>query len=325
MSAKKILVVFGATGNQGASVVNAILKDPSSAAEFSIRAVTRDATKPSAVTLSERGVAVVQANVDDKESLRPVLKDAFACFAVTSWEGIYDKEKEIQQGKNIADIAKTQESNIKHLIWSSLPHVSKITNGKITGVLHFDSKGIISDYITSLSLPSTFLHLGGFAPYILQMLTPLPPSPASLTDKKSYGMMLPVTPDAKLPIICIDSDCGVYVKSILTSEKLPTKPGTVIAAAEGWYSVTEICKILSEAGGLDVSFTQITPEQFEEGAVAAGMPRFFAVDMNDNFRFMQEYGYFAEEALAEGHKYLTEPLQRFTDWAKTSEKVKALA
>ncbi|KAH6666916.1 putative hscarg dehydrogenase [Halenospora varia] len=320
MSTKKILVVFGATGNQGASVVNAILKDPSSAAEFSVRAVTRDATKPSAVALSERGVTVVQANVDDKESLRPVLKDAYACFAVTSWEGIYDQEKEIQQGKNIADIAK--ESNIKHLIWSSLPHVSKITNGKITGVLHFDSKGIISDYITSLSLPSTFLHLGGFAPYILQMLTPLPPSPSG---KKSFGMMLPVTPDAKLPIICINSDCGVYVKSILASEKLPTEPGTVIAAAEGWYTVTEICRILSEAGGLDVTFTQITPEQFEEGAVAAGMPRFFAVDMNDNFKFMQEYGYFTEEALAEGHKYLTEPLEKFTDWAKRSEKVKVLA
>jgi hypothetical protein len=60
MLSKKILVVFGATGNQGGSVIKTILNDPVAAARFDIRAITRDPLKFSAVALVERGVAVVK-------------------------------------------------------------------------------------------------------------------------------------------------------------------------------------------------------------------------------------------------------------------------
>ncbi len=43
MSDKKIFVVFGATGNQGGSVINSVLADPAAAKEFRIRGITRDA------------------------------------------------------------------------------------------------------------------------------------------------------------------------------------------------------------------------------------------------------------------------------------------
>ena len=56
---KKILVVFGATGKQGGSVINSILDDPKSSAQFSIRAITRDPSKPSAQALTKRGVECV--------------------------------------------------------------------------------------------------------------------------------------------------------------------------------------------------------------------------------------------------------------------------
>lgn len=63
MTAKKILTVFGATGTQGGSVVKSILCDPKTAAEYSIRAVTRDASKPAARTLAELGVEVVTVSL----------------------------------------------------------------------------------------------------------------------------------------------------------------------------------------------------------------------------------------------------------------------
>ena len=53
---KKLLVVFGATGKQGGSVINSILEDPKTAADFSIRGITRDPSKPSAQALTKRGV-----------------------------------------------------------------------------------------------------------------------------------------------------------------------------------------------------------------------------------------------------------------------------
>jgi len=55
----KLLTVFGATGNQGGSVVRAILADPLLSKDFKIRAVTRDASKSSAQALTKEGVEVV--------------------------------------------------------------------------------------------------------------------------------------------------------------------------------------------------------------------------------------------------------------------------
>lgn len=59
---KKLLVVFGATGQQGGSVVRAILGDENAASKYSLRAVTRDINKPSAKALVEKGVECVQVS-----------------------------------------------------------------------------------------------------------------------------------------------------------------------------------------------------------------------------------------------------------------------
>ena len=56
---KKIIVVFGATGAQGGSVIKSILGDPKVASQFKIRAVTRDPTKPSAKALADQGCELV--------------------------------------------------------------------------------------------------------------------------------------------------------------------------------------------------------------------------------------------------------------------------
>lgn len=55
----KILAVFGATGNQGGSVIRAVLSDSALSSQFKIRAITRDVTKPAAKALADKGVEVV--------------------------------------------------------------------------------------------------------------------------------------------------------------------------------------------------------------------------------------------------------------------------
>jgi len=64
MPAKKILVVFGATGTQGGSVIKSILGDPKTAETYAIRAITRDASKPAAQKLAALGVEVVTVSSD---------------------------------------------------------------------------------------------------------------------------------------------------------------------------------------------------------------------------------------------------------------------
>ena len=57
--AKSTIVVFGATGKQGGSVVKSILADSNAAAQFHVKAVTRDPAKGSAKALESLGAEVV--------------------------------------------------------------------------------------------------------------------------------------------------------------------------------------------------------------------------------------------------------------------------
>lgn len=59
MSPKKIITIFGATGLQGGSVAAEFLNDTALCAEWTVRAVTRDISKPSAKKLVEQGAQVV--------------------------------------------------------------------------------------------------------------------------------------------------------------------------------------------------------------------------------------------------------------------------
>jgi len=105
-TSRKIITVFGATGNQGGSVSKVFFDDPSLHSKYNIRAVTRDPTKDSAKALAEKGAELVKADLDDQESLKKAFAGSYGVFAVTNfWEhGL--KQKEIQQGKNVVDAAK---------------------------------------------------------------------------------------------------------------------------------------------------------------------------------------------------------------------------
>ena len=62
---QKTIAVLGATGVQGGSVIQALLKDKS----WKIRGITRDTSKDAAKVLEKQSVEVVSANIDDEGSL----------------------------------------------------------------------------------------------------------------------------------------------------------------------------------------------------------------------------------------------------------------
>jgi uncharacterized protein YbjT (DUF2867 family) len=140
MSGRKIIVVFGATGQQGGSVVTTFLNDKKLSEEWLVRAVTRDVSKESAKNLAARGAEVVQvskptkqmgqransgvqADLSDKQSLSKAVSGAEVIFAVTNYWESMDAALEVRQGKDIVDVAKA--AGTKHFIWSSLYDVNK--------------------------------------------------------------------------------------------------------------------------------------------------------------------------------------------------------
>lgn len=59
----KLLTVFGATGNQGGSVIKHVLADETLSKTFKVRGITRDVSKPAAQALIKQGVDMKTASV----------------------------------------------------------------------------------------------------------------------------------------------------------------------------------------------------------------------------------------------------------------------
>ncbi|CAL3972438.1 unnamed protein product [Diplocarpon coronariae] len=90
MAAKRVLVVFGATGLQGGSVVKAVLGD----------------AKPSAKALESLGVETVAADLNNVSSLKTALQGAYA-----------------------ADEVVIEDTGVQHLIWRILMNVTQLLIG----------------------------------------------------------------------------------------------------------------------------------------------------------------------------------------------------
>jgi len=153
---KPIITVLGATGAQGGSTVQYLLKD----GKYHIRALTRNPTSEKSEQLKKLGVEIVKGDAKNRDELVNAFKGAYGVFAVTSfWDPEIvggDVTLELKQGKLIVDVA--EEQGVKHFIWSSLTDVEKISGGKIH-VPHFTQKNQIEQYARSKkNLPSSFIY-----------------------------------------------------------------------------------------------------------------------------------------------------------------------
>jgi putative NADH-flavin reductase len=160
MAEKKIIAVVGSTGAQGGSLVAAILGDPNGG--FAARAITRDPTNDKARAIAAKGAEVVQANLDDVESLKKAFAGAYGVYAVTNFWEHFSGEKEKSQARNIADAARA--AGVSHVIWSTLEDTRSLmkADDKRMPVLqekyrvpHFDAKAEANAYFAGL--PTTFL------------------------------------------------------------------------------------------------------------------------------------------------------------------------
>ena len=141
------VLVTGATGNQGGSVVEHLL---ASDTEFDVYGLTRDASGDRAQELSEQGVSMVEGDLNDKDSLAPHVAEVDAVFAVTNfWTEGY--EQQVQQGENIAEVA--SDEGVDQFVFSGVG-----SHEKDTGVPHFDSAEEIDQHAQDLDLPLTVLQ-----------------------------------------------------------------------------------------------------------------------------------------------------------------------
>ena len=274
----KLLVVFGATGNQGKSVVEYVLKDPEFSKEYTIRAVTRDPSSASSKSLNDLGTEVVQGDLEDRASVKAALEGAFAVFLATT--SVYDgklEEREFAVGKSTADLAVAAGAQM--LIYSSLTHAGSVSKGKYKNMGHFDSKAEVEQYIRTLPIKSAFFAPGSFMQNFETHMSPQP-----LGDG-SYALFNFISPDAQLPLIDILGDAGKWVGAVLAE---PDKyNGKFFAASTRLYAYAEVAEIIGKKKGKKVVYQQVPLDTFKSFLLPTMSP--YIVDM---FSWIQDEGYY---------------------------------
>lgn len=263
MTSKKLIVVFGATGAQGGSVARALLEDGA----FAVRAVTRSPGRKEAAELRRRGAELMRADQDDERSLEEALTGAHGAFVVTNFWEHCSKEKEVAQGRRLADLSK--RLGLQHVVYSGLENVKQLTKGRLE-VLHFDGKGEVEEYFRTVNVPTTTIRLPF---YYENFLSSFKPQKAPQGDKLLLGLPMGDTPMDGMAV----EDLGPIVLSLLKSPEQYI--GQVIGLSAGKLTVAEYAAAFSQQTGKTVEDSKITPEEYEK----LGFPG--AKELADMFRF----------------------------------------
>lgn len=310
MSEKKVIAVLGATGAQGGGLVRAILADKSG--EFKVRALTRDVNSEKAKALTNMGVEVVKADLDDYESLKKSFTDVYGVFAVTNFWEHFSPEKEIAQAASIAKAAK--ETNVKHVIWSSLDDTRKLiplsdnrmpTLQNKYKVPHFDAKGESNKFFTESGVPTTILN----TVFYWENFIYFGQGPKKSADGK-IALTIPMA-DKKLPSIAAE-DIGKCALGIFKNGDKYI--GKTVGIAGEQLTGKQFAEAFAKAFGKEVVYTPVTPEVYR----GFGFPG--ADDMGNMYQFKAEFEeYYGSSRSVELARILNPSLQTFENWLKENK------
>ncbi|KAJ9604694.1 hypothetical protein H2200_010808 [Cladophialophora chaetospira] len=278
-----LVVVVGATGTQGGSVIKALHGLP----EYRIRGITRNVDKAESRQLAAQGVEMVAADLNDEASLVMAFADASSVFAVTDFYATFRATDawtalnvEYDHGLNMARAA-LRIPTLKQYIWSTLPSASKISERRFF-VPHFEAKARVDNFIKSqpdLLAKTTFLWVSFyvdnikrpsfqpvFSPVLERHLVLLPISESTL-----FG----ITGDQNINI-------GIFVRGILSRGGICG--GKHVFCNYETIPVAEYYARWAVVAGKQVHHVQISMEDF-----CKMMPN-YGLEMGVMLQFWSAYG-----------------------------------
>jgi uncharacterized protein YbjT (DUF2867 family) len=190
------IAVFGATGQQGGAVVDALL-----ARGARVRALVRTPESDRAQALAARGVELSTVRIDDPASTVAALEavDAFS-FMTPEANSTEEIEEEVRVGTALVDAAAA--ARVPHVVFNSV-----FGADRETGVPHHDSKHRIEEYLKLSGLRATMVRPTAFMENFATVMAP------SLEDG-TIVLRLPLPDDVALKMISI-KDVGRVAAAIL--------------------------------------------------------------------------------------------------------------
>jgi uncharacterized protein YbjT (DUF2867 family) len=289
---KKLIAVFGATGNQGAGIVRALKAN----GQFNVRALSRDPGK-------YKGVAdeVVVADLERPETLAEALRGAHGVFLVTNfWQEGTD---EIKQATAAIQAAKA--AGVNHLIWSTLPNVEAISGGKFN-LPQFTGKAKVDPIVKDAGFPRyTFVIPPAYYQNFSGEFGPQK-QPAG-----SYGWMLPIDPAVRCLHMGDINELGNIVTGAFAHPD-ETGNGAYLPLVGDFQSFNDIVATLRQQGH-ELSFTQVPQEIFAgffPGAAALG----------ETLAYFETYTYLGprsfDDEIALANKVAGKTPTTFASWAR---------
>lgn len=237
-NARRLILVSGATGNQGGTVARKLLEQG-----FRVRALTRDPEKLAARALAEGGAEVVRGDLEDRFSLDLELEGVYGVFSVQNFfEAGY--EGEVRQGKMLADAAK--EAGVSHFVYSSVGSAYRET-----GIPHFESKWEVEEHVREISLPYTILR----PVFFMQNWE-------TMRDQILEGTLAqPLDPDKPLQQVNTE-DIGVF--AAMAFEDTERWIGREVDLAGDELTMLEVAETFSSVSGREIGYFQVPWDQFRE-------------------------------------------------------------
>ena len=297
---QKLVAVVGATGHQGGSVVRAL----QASGQFKVRALTRNPSKH-----PKLGDEVVLADFNRPETLKAAFSGAHGVFLVTNaWEAGADESKQA-----IAAVNAAKDAGVKHLIWSTLPNVEKISGGKIN-VPHFTDKAKVERAVSEAGFA---YHTFVIAPFYYQNLQGAM-APQKQADG-GLGWTLPLDPERRVIHMGDIAELGGIVAGAFAQPELAGR-GEHLPLVGDFQSFNEVLATLNRQGH-KFSFKQVPREVF-----AGWFPG--AADIAAMLAYFEAHTYLgsdSREAIALANKVAGFQPTKFAAWAKTNLAVSAAA
>jgi uncharacterized protein YbjT (DUF2867 family) len=291
-------------------LVRAILSDAGSS--FAVRALTRDVNSTKARELAGLGAEVVEANIDDVDSVKRAFQGAYGAFCVTFFWAHFSPERELAQAAAMAYAARN--AGIQHVIWSTLEDTRKwvpLNDSRMPTLMgkykvpHFDAKGEANHVFSDLGLPVTFLLTSFYWDNFIHFgMGP------QRTSDGGLALTLPMG-DKKLPGIGA-GDIGKCVYGVFQRGREFIHQTIGIAAEH--LTGAEMAHHFARRLGQPVSYNAITPEEYR----GLGFPG--AQDLGNMFQFKRDF----EEAVCgarsvELSRELNPSIETFDAWLERNQ------
>lgn len=233
------ILVFGATGQQGGSVANALLHDG-----WPVRVMVRNPSSPASLALKEAGAEIVTGSFDDIAAMRRAMTGVYGVFSVqpSSPGGTVTDEEEVRYGKTIASLA--VECGVRHLVYSS----GNAVGNTPTGVAHFDTKAEIERHIRTLPVNATIVRPAAFMELLVM--------PGFGLDEGHFHFFM--QPEGSMQLVAVE-DIGNIVAAIFAQPE--RFAGKTFDIASDVVTGRQLQELFSAAAGRPVPYSRFSDDE----------------------------------------------------------------